>query len=297
MAISRKENKQHAQQTLVSAKALLGQDNVDSSEPLKKHSLVDTPLSIPGNWNLSKEDHYALQFILQDAPELHENDIGLCGVSATPTSLGGYEVSAIVRNGSGKSISFSETSLVLLDKQGVVIARKLFHLEGLGVLPAFTSRPWTFAFEANDVTQQLESVKGWSLVFDLSAERKYHQLDPRGDWSKHHSAYTVNLLLTAALKVSAPPFGKIRFHSLNVSKEENGLLLVTILIQNGNEHTLQLEQVPVELKAPDGTTITRSSFELDSLHVPPYTSKLITLLFTADMYDYDGEMQATVPLS
>ncbi len=90
-----------------------------NKETAEEDELVETELSFPPVWNISKEDVYSFQFLNGECAPLKPNQISLSGIELRQDPLDKKVfVTAFVRNSLDKAIKFEETKLVLIDEQG-----------------------------------------------------------------------------------------------------------------------------------------------------------------------------------
>lgn len=261
---TRKAKKSKRNQAINANTILKAVPSHDSNE------LIETELSIPEDWNISNEDRYVYAFHNNESPKLKVNQISIYGMELTKTGSNGYEVTGLIRNTVQQTIQFQPTVILLLGANQEVIAKKQFDLAELGNIPPNGARPWKFDFSSDDVLKDVEELKEWSLAFELKQE---HQLDLEESWEKS-IAEEAKLKLQEIVATATPlKPGEVNFMGLSAKQNDNQDLAVTILIRNGSDKNITLEQVPLGVKDASNEEIARGGFRLDNFTVKANTSK------------------------
>lgn len=242
---------------------------------------IETTLSIPENWNMSDEEQYVFAFHNSQSPKLKLNQISIYGMELTKDNDDSVLITGLIRSTVTQSIQFGETAILLLGANKQPIARKTFDLSLLGDIPTNSARPWNFVFKKEDFITEIDEIGDeWSLAFELKSQ---HQLDLEESWEKSIDEKTKNVL--EKLVADAPPLkpNEVNFLGVNAKQKKNGDLVVTILIRNGNEKNITLEQIPLGIKDASNEEIARGSFTLDKLTVKANTSKPWSFIFPKSM--------------
>lgn len=264
-----------------------GKDSTISSEELvdekdvASQEEIDTELSLHPTWKISQEEQYVLRFLNNDLAPLKPNQISLAGIELTQEKAG-IVVTAFIRTSLSKAISLKETTLLLLDEEGKVIARKAFDLAEVGEIPARSSRPWNFPFEGGLLKVPAADIpkEGWKLAFELKPK---HHLDLEESWEKGLSAADKEKLEQVVEKVGAPNDGEVNFLGLTANINADESLHVTLLIRNGSNKDIKIEQLPLEIVDASDEIVAKGGFKLNNLEVKAYTSKPWTFIFPKDM--------------
>lgn len=264
---------------------LAGQESTVSSEDLLNESTasddesIQTELSIHPDWKLPKEDVYAFQFLNLECAPLKPNQLSLSGISLHKESDTLFRVTAFVRNSLDKAISLEDVTLVLLDENGKLLGRKTFDLRDLGTIPPRSSRPWYFMFRDKDLFTTDLPETGWQLAFQLKQEKKKHSLDLADSWKKSLSKEAKKQLEDLVNKLEPPKKGEVNFLGLQAKRQDNGDFHVTILIRNGTDKNIKIEQLPLHVEDANGDIVAKGGFKLDNFTVKANTSKPWTFIF------------------
>jgi accessory Sec system S-layer assembly protein len=269
LSFFKKKNKSGADST-VSSEELLNE-----TDQVQEKTEVHTELSIHPSMSIPQEQQYVLRFLNNDLAPLKPNQISLAGIELHETE-DGLVISAFVRNSLPKAITFGNTDLILIGPNGEKLARKSFDLSVLGELPAESSRPWNFTFERFTLTSDNIPREGWKLAFELKPK---HRLDLDETWEKNLPA-EVKARLTEMLE-TLPPLqeGEINLLGLEAKMTEQNDLRVTILIRNGSNKNIMLEQIPLQIQDASGEFIARGGFKMENFEVKAHSSKPWNFIF------------------
>lgn len=273
----KKAGKQGADSIIDSKELLGGEEETDSGREVK------TSLSFPDTVKVTDEERYYFQFLNNELPPLKENQISLSGVELKVDN-GDVYVTAFVRNSLPKGIRFDqETTLLLVGPNGEALARKPFDLSGLGELPAESSRPWLFLFEEKYVNVAEIPHTDWKLAFELKKAKGPHALDLEESWEKALAGQDREKLEILVKEMNPPKPGEVNFMGIQATQTEEGALHVTLLIRNGSEKNIQLQQLPLIVEDATHEIIAKGGFQLDSLEIKANTSKPWTFIFPKEI--------------
>ncbi|MBM7704003.1 accessory Sec system S-layer assembly protein [Metabacillus iocasae] len=257
-------------------------DIVAIEESATTEEEVQTTLSIHPDWNVSEEDRYIYQFMHNSCDPLKPNQLSLSGLDLHREE--GTErviVTALVRNSLSQTVRLQATPLVLIGSNNEILAKKTFDLEAIGEIPERSSRPWHFAFEKETLLTDTLPENEWKLAFQLKPS---HKLDLEESWQKSLAPeQQASLKELVETKLPALNEGEVNFMGLQANRPEDKSLHVTILIRNGSEKDLTLQQLPLFVEDATGEVVATGGFKLDNLTVKAYTTKPWTFIFPAEL--------------
>lgn len=268
---------------------LEGTESAVSSEELLNEASegteddIHTELSIHPGWTLPKEDVYAFQFLNMECAPLKPNQLSLSGINLMKEDENLFRVTAFVRNSLDKAIALNEVTLVLLNEADELLGRKAFDLSEIGEIPAKSSRPWYFHFTSKDLFKTELPTTGWKLAFQLAPSASKHSLDLADTWKKSLSKEAKQKLEKMVDELAPPKKGEVNFMGVQAKTAENGDLHVTMLIRNGSEKNINLEQIPLHVEDATGELVAKGGFKLDDFTVKSNTSKPWTFIFPQSM--------------
>lgn len=257
------------------------QDLLNEEEETTSEEEVVTELSIHPMMNVTTEQTYVLRFLNNELPPLKPNQVSLSGIELDQDE-DQLIVSAFIRNSLSKGIQFQNTTLLLLGPNEERIARKEFDLSELDELPARSSRPWNFIFEPQDLFTHEIPTTGWKLAFEIQTKSE-HRLDLDESWEESLPEKEKEKLKELVKRMDPPKEGEVNFMGLQAKQNENGDLLVTMLIRNGSNNNVQLQQIPLQVEDASGNIVAKGGFTLDNFEVKAHTSKPWTFVFPKNM--------------
>ncbi|RLQ96814.1 accessory Sec system S-layer assembly protein [Falsibacillus albus] len=259
----------------VSSQELIGEQE-DSQE-----EIVETGLSFHPSWRIEKEQEYVFRFLHNELSPLKRNQISLSGVDLSQEN-GQVQVTAFVRNSLQKTITMGVVELLLLQEDGTILGRKKIDFSELGELPAESSRPWIFPFEQQDLFTEDIPQSNWKLAFNVTSLQE-HSLDLDPEWEKSLSDEDKNKLKDIVKSLPKPAPKEFNLMGLTVKMMENGNLNVTILLRNGHENAIQIQQLPLEILDASGEIVAKGGFQLNDFEVKANTTKPWSFVFPKEM--------------
>lgn len=279
--VDHEELKNTGSDNSVSAKDLL---NVEESESNEEE--VYTELSIHPDWNVPQEQEYVYRFLNNELQPLKPDEISLSGIEMIKTET---EVicSVFVRSSINQAIEIGTTTLLLVG-ENEVYGRKEFDLTQVGHLPARSSRPFQFIFKQEDLYRPIKDIKTdvWGLAFELQSERN-HTLDLAESWKKTLAEEDKEQLRRMVESIAPPKPGEIQFVGLQSKFRDEGKLQISLLIQNGSDQNIKLQQLPLVVEDASGEIVAQGGFVLDELEIKPNTSKPWNFVFPTSLLTKD----------
>jgi accessory Sec system S-layer assembly protein len=259
----------------VSSNELLNQ----GEEPGEKE--VETDLSLPSHWDLSKEDEYVFRFLHNELSPLKINQISLSGVDIERDSTI-IKVTAFVRNSMPQAIRLNDAEILLLNERREIAARKKFDLSELKEIPSNSSMPWVFSFEKHTWGNVDLPETGWTLAFNLGSKSK-HKLDFDATWNDKLSKKEIQTLTNVVNALPALNSNEFNITGIEAMVTKNSDLHITALFRNGNSRAIRIQKLPIEIVDGNKKIIAKATFKLDNVEVKPNTSKPWVFIFPNDL--------------
>ncbi|WP_338449655.1 accessory Sec system S-layer assembly protein [Niallia oryzisoli] len=245
---------------------------------------VKTKLHFPPNVEIGQEERYYYQFLNNELPLLKENQISLSGIEVHSAEDGTVSVKAFLRNSLPKGVRIAEPiTLLLLGPDEDVLARQEFNLTGLGELPAESSTPWVYVFNAKNVRVKEIPQTDWKLAFELKKAKGPHTLDLEESWEKSLADTDKEKLEQLVKTIKPPKPGEVNFMGIQSRLDDAGALHVTLLIRNGSEKNVKLEQLPLNVEDASGEVVAKGAFKMEALEIKANTSKPWTFIFPKEL--------------
>ncbi len=266
--------------------AIDSKEILEGKSELSTKSEVKTKLSFHPDWQVPQEQQYVFNFLANDLQPLKPNQLSLAAISIEESEgSGAWNVKAFFRSSLSQPMELGEIELLLLDKDGNRLAAKTFDFKELGVIPPNSARPWVFEFGKSSLETETLPEEGWTIAFNLISLRG-HQLDLDDTWKQQLPKEQQEKL--AEIVKTLPKLGKteVNFTGLQVQHNEDNSLHVSIFIRNGNDKTINLEQLPLEIVDANGKQIAKGSFKMDPvLSVEANSTKPWTFIFPSELVD------------
>jgi accessory Sec system S-layer assembly protein len=260
---------------VVNSKELLGENGAD----VASNESIKTTLSFHPKMQVNEEDRYYFQFLHNELSNLKENQLALSGVEVKQVDED-WVVVAFIRNSLSKAIQLTPTVLSLLGPKGEKLGTKVFDLGEVDILPPKTSRPWQFVFHPSDLTVETLPKEGWTLAFEIAPK---HRLDLDDTWEKHLSQEIKDRLVQHIDSLEPPRLGEVNLAGISGKSDEEGKLVITLFIRNGNHFDIHLEQLPLFIEDASGEVVAQGVFEMKDFIVRANSSKPWTFIFPKEM--------------
>jgi len=268
-----KKKKRSGEDSSISAQEIVNETDVSTEEE------IETELSLPPSWNIPIEQQYVFRFLNNELAALKPNQISLSGIDLVQET-DYVVVSAFVRHSLSRPIQLGEATLLLLGQENNIIARKKFQLGELGELPPKSSRPWNFIFENSILLTDEIPKEGWKLAFEI--KQKQHVLELEESWENSLSSEDKEKLHQLVTQLQPPKPGEVNFLGLQARLTDSGDLHVTVLIRNGSDRNISIQQLPLQIEDATGEVIASGGFKLDNFEVKANTTKPWTFIFSKE---------------
>lgn len=226
--------------------------------------VFDNEMGIP------KEDEYVFRYHAKRLPALLDNQLSIELLHAEHLSEG-LSIIALFRNTLPDSFEIDELPVLVLNADNIPLGRKVLSRVDLPNFESRTSKPVYIDFFENELFSDLE-------MEDLKTMRLVFQMNPI-DRLQKNSETERNDFSPAAWRqlartnVLTPPVGENEFNMMLVQTEKvESSVTTTLLLRNGYEQDLNVEQLPLELvngETVAGFTVVRMNEPVRSKHAYP----------------------------
>ncbi|MFB5661030.1 accessory Sec system S-layer assembly protein [Alteribacillus sp. HJP-4] len=119
-------------------------------------------LDLQESWeeSLAKKDKRSLEKMVDEFSPPKEGEVNFMGLKAMQKDNGQLQVTMLIRNGSEKDVSLERIPLAVEDATMTVVAEGSFTVEDF-IVKANTSKPWTFIFPSELVTEDEIDLNTW----------------------------------------------------------------------------------------------------------------------------------------
>jgi accessory Sec system S-layer assembly protein len=255
---------------------------------LEMNEKIETALSFHPDWEVPAEDRYVFQYHHMQLKPLQPNQLSIQSIDCIESDEY-YIITAFIRSSLNKAIRMEDVNLILLDEEKKSVARKKFELDGLGELPPFSCRPWRFIYKKDELTRTFDTNKEWSLAFEIQkrVQASDHKLELSESWNKSLSIDQKNQLENLLSRLPSLKPGEVNI--LGIQGVENGdqSLTISLLIRNGSENNIEINQLPLRVLDGDNEQIASGSFNLNGFSVKSNTSKPWSFTFPKELVNHE----------
>ena len=231
------------------------QIDTGNTEAGRQLTLVfDDEMGIP------KEDEYMFRYHAKRLPALLDNQLSIELLHAERLSEG-LSLVALFRNTLPSSFEVNELPVLLLNQDNVPLGRKVLSQVDLPNFEPWTSKPVYLDFFTDELFGQFEAeeLASMRLVFQMNPIDPLQLLQDEEVEQFSNTAWQ-QLRRT---NVSTPPVGENEFNLMLVSVETSETVVTaTLLLRNGYDRELNVEQLPLELVSGD-EAIARTTIRLN----------------------------------
>lgn len=243
--------------------------------------LVNTKLSFKSESGVQTEDRYYFQFLLNELQPLKRNQISISPIELRVEEQN-IHAQLFFRQSLEKEVQLSSAELLLMNGEGQIQAAQTFDLSEVGKLPAESARPWIITFTQDSLRVPVEQIKttDWTVAFKLSSP---HRLELSDEWETSLADEQKERLHQLVSGLTPPKPNEVNLMGLEAKQDNEGKLIVSILIRNGQEKNIEISQLPLTVIDATNQEIARGGFTLPPLVVKANTSKPWTFIFPKDM--------------
>lgn len=243
--------------------------------------LVNTKLSFKSESGVQTEDRYYFQFLLNELQPLKRNQISISPIELRVEEQN-IHAQLFFRQSLEKEVQLSSAELLLMNGEGQIQAAQTFDLSEVGQLPAESARPWIVTFTQDSLRVPVEQIKptDWTVAFKLSSP---HRLELSDEWETSLADEQKERLHQLVSGLTPPKANEVNLMGLEAKQDDEGKLIVSILIRNGQEKNIEISQLPLTVIDATNQEIARGGFTLPPLVVKANTSKPWTFIFPKEM--------------
>ncbi|NEZ47196.1 SLAP domain-containing protein [Clostridium niameyense] len=259
-------------------------NKLNRQESKNENANLNIKLSVPKKDEdiMSKVQKEILQEELDELVPIKKDQVNVAGIYAY--DLGDkYEIKIYLRNGLAREINFEDIPFKIINSEGKVLAEQIFDLKDVGNIPPYAARPWVLYFDKKNMLVDKIPMDDWKIVFDnnLKALRNltldYENLPDDID-EESKKVYDDFLNELPSLKE-----GEVSLSTFSIGINEDGNLLVTIVIRNGNDKSINIEKLPMSILNESGKVVVSNVFEMEDLSVSALKAKVCNFIFPLNL--------------
>ncbi|MGP4078987.1 accessory Sec system S-layer assembly protein [Pseudalkalibacillus sp. R45] len=249
-----------------------------------ENNMIQTTLSYHPEWNVEQNEKYVFQFHHNQLNGMERNQISVNGIKLTEAE-DSFVATAFIRNTLSNAIRFDALTLLLLNSEEQVVAKRTFEMHHFGELDSLHCRPWRFLFSKDDLKDGARlPVQDFKLAFEIKQKQQSsHRLELADSWKQNLNAGQKNEINELVGKL--PPLKKNEVNLMGIQAEQKNddSLHVMILIRNGSDKNIKLEKLPLTIEDAHNKIIAKGLFELEDFQIRANTSKPWSFIFPPEL--------------
>lgn len=247
---------------------------------------LNVKLYLPKNEGVSPLKTQVYEEELREINEkfpMEENQINIKATYIAPNDHS-IEVGFFLRNTLNNNISLENLNLCLKNNSGEIVLSQIFNMKSMGEIPANSGIPMTVSFnkglefdfnEAENYSIHFANASEMRSFFSVNAEIENLPNNLSYDAEREILDFSENLQTLRANEISISVF--------KLTDSIQGGIDITLLLRNGYEKEIKLEELPLTILNFNNTIIGRQVFKKEEglSVISPRKSKLIKLHFEA----------------
>lgn len=210
---------------------------------------------------------------LNELPPLEEGQVSINGIY-TFDMKDKIQVSVYLRNGLSKQINFDKVPLVIVNKNGDVLAKQIMDMKDFGILPPFSARPYKVYFDRKNILVDTISKDDWKIQFEQSINaintvKVEFEGFPGDDHHELEGTFTKFLDKLPLIKA-----GDVNIEVFKTLKCWDNSISIVFLIRNGCDKVVKLERLPIMVKDEQGEVVAKGIFNIENVSVNPHKAKV-----------------------
>lgn len=255
-------------------------------EANSKVNANDDKLYVPTVLSLLEHDENVMSDVqkeileeeISELPKIVKGQLNVAGIYVY--DLGEkLEVKAYIRNGLSEKVNFRKIPFYIVNSKKEILAQQVFNLESLGEIPQNSARPIKLYFEKQNIKVDKIPMDDWKLEFDAdlrafkTVRTQYEDLPDDIDLD---DKLVFDNFLNEIPELNE---GEVSISTFSVGIQKGGNILVTLVIRNGNNQSINIEKIPVTLKDGSGTVVKSELFNLSNFTVNALKARICNLVF------------------
>jgi SLAP domain-containing protein len=218
---------------------------------------------------------------LAELPNLEDGQVSINGIYTF--DMGDkVEVSVYLRNGLSKQINFDKVPLVIVNKNGDILAKQVMDMGEFGILPPLSARPYKVYFDKKNLLVDTISNDDFKIQFEksISAINTVKvELECMPTDMDHQLLSSFTKFLDKLPLIKA---GDVNLEVFKTLRGVNNSISIVFMIRNGCDKIIKLERLPIIVKDEQGETVATGVFDIDNVSVNPHKAKVYDFTITEE---------------
>ncbi|MCM1990267.1 SLAP domain-containing protein [Oceanirhabdus seepicola] len=264
--------------------------NKTNNEDVKKEVDINLSLSEVDENTMSEFRKGMLSDELAELPPLKEGEVSINGIYAY--NMGDkLEVSVYIRNGLSKQVSLDIVPLVIVDENDKVLARQIFNMSDVGIIPPLGGRPSKIYFNKENIFVDMISEQDWKIQFEKSIKAVKTVKVEYEAFPEQLSAEVRNEFEEFLRKMPLINVGEVKILTHGMKKENDGSISIVLVICNGLDKTIKLNTLPITVIDAEDKLVAGGVFNIENISVNPSKARVYNFNLTPDkVLDKDADI-------
>jgi SLAP domain-containing protein len=222
------------------------------------------------------------EFLREELAQLPALEDGQVSINGTYTFDMGdkIEVSVYLRNGLSKQINFDKVPLVIVNKNGDVLAKQVMDMGDFGILPPFSARPYKVYFDKASLFVDTISNDDFRIQFEESVSA-INTVKVEFEGMPENMDYELKSSFTKFLnKLPLIKAGDVNIEVFKTLKGMDNTISIVFMIRNGCDKNIKLERLPIIVKDEQEEVVAKGVFDIDNVSVNPHKAKIYDFTIT-----------------
>lgn len=192
------------------------------------------------------------------------------------------EVSVYLRNGLSKQINFDKVPLVIVNKNGDILAKQIMYMGDFGILPPFSARPYKVYFDKVNLFVDTISNDNFEIQFEeavTAINTVKVELEDISVSMEHELKSSFTKFLDKLPLIKA---GDVSIEVFKTLKGMDNTISIVLMIRNGCDDIIKLERLPIIVKDEQGQSVAKGVFDIENVSVNPHKAKVYDFTITED---------------
>ncbi len=264
--------------------------NKTNNEDVKKEVDINLSLKEVDENTMSEFQKGMLSDELAELPPLKEGEVSINGIYAY--DMGDkLEVNVYIRNGISKEVSLNLVSLVIVDKNNKVLARQMFNMSDVGIIPSMGGRPSKIYFDKENIFVDKISEDDWKIKFENSVEIVKTVKVEYEEFPKQLSSEVRNEFEEFLRAKSLINLGEVKILTYGIKKENDGSISIILVICNGADRSIKLNTLPITVLDEEDKFVAGGVFDIENISVNPFKARVYNFNLTSErIMDKDADI-------
>ena len=218
---------------------------------------------------------------LSQLPAIEDGQVSINGIYTF--DIGDkIEVSVYLRNGLSQHINFERVPLVILKKNGDVIAKQVVDMSDFGILPPFSARPYKVYFDKANLLVDTISNDDFIIQFEKSISAVNTVKVELEDIPESMDYELKNSLIKFLEDLPLIRGGDVNLEVYKTLRCMDNSISIVFMILNGSDEVIKLERLPMMIKDEKEQAVAMGVFDIENVIVNPRKAKVYDFTITED---------------